>query len=42
MAAKAPKSPWLHAWHDPVADLKTFSPCVRVCDLNGMHHMVRP
>jgi len=26
---------WLHAWHDPVAGLKAFSPCVRLADLNG-------
>mmetsp|Transcript_17510 Transcript_17510/g.47251 ORF Transcript_17510/g.47251 Transcript_17510/m.47251 type:complete len:581 (+) Transcript_17510:24-1766(+) len=29
------KSPWLHAWKDPVADLKAFSSCVRLADLNG-------
>ncbi len=26
---------WLHAWHDPVANLKAFSPCVRLADLAG-------
>ena len=26
---------WLHAWHDPVAGLKAFSPCVRFADLSG-------
>ena len=26
---------WLHAWHDPVASLRAFSPCVRLADLNG-------
>ena len=26
---------WLHAWHDPVANLKAFAPCVRLADLNG-------
>ncbi|KAJ1632773.1 bardet-Biedl syndrome 1 family protein [Pavlovales sp. CCMP2436] len=35
MAAAAAKSPWLHAWRDPVADLKAFSPCMRLVDLNG-------
>jgi Bardet-Biedl syndrome 1 protein len=29
------KSPWLHAWHDPVAGIKAYSPCVRLADLNG-------
>lgn len=31
----AVKNPWLHAWKDPVADLKAFSPCMRLVDLNG-------
>ena len=26
---------WLNAWHDPVASLKAFTPCVRMCDLAG-------
>ena len=26
---------WLHAWHDPLAGLKAFTPCVRFADLNG-------
>lgn len=26
---------WLHAWNDPVAGLRAFSPCVRLADLNG-------
>lgn len=29
------RSVWLHAWHDPVAGLKSFSPCVRLADLQG-------
>ena len=29
------RSVWLHAWHDPVAGLKAFTPCVRMCDLAG-------
>ena len=29
------KSIFLHAWHDPVAGLKAFTPCVRMCDLSG-------
>mmetsp|Transcript_1658 Transcript_1658/g.4843 ORF Transcript_1658/g.4843 Transcript_1658/m.4843 type:complete len:552 (+) Transcript_1658:21-1676(+) len=31
----AAKSPWLHAWRDPVADLKAFTSCIRLVDLNG-------
>jgi len=27
--------PWLHAWHDPVANIKAFSQCVRLVDLQG-------
>lgn len=27
--------PWLHAWHDPVANIKAFSQCVRLCDVRG-------
>mmetsp|Transcript_50681 Transcript_50681/g.99275 ORF Transcript_50681/g.99275 Transcript_50681/m.99275 type:complete len:589 (-) Transcript_50681:207-1973(-) len=27
--------PWLHAWHDPVAGVKAFSQCVRLCDVRG-------
>ena len=29
------RSIWLHAWHDPVAGLKAFKPCVRLADLSG-------
>jgi len=29
------KKVWLHAWHDPVANLKAFGACVRLADLNG-------
>jgi Bardet-Biedl syndrome 1 protein len=25
--------PWLHAWHDPLAGLRTAASCVRLCDL---------
>ena len=32
---KASRSVWLHAWHDPVAGLKAFTPSVRMCDLSG-------
>ena len=35
-AAPQPKSgPWLHAWHDPVSNIRSSSPCVRLVDLNG-------
>src|SRR4051812_2931200 len=27
--------PWLNAWHDTVANVKAFSPCVRLADLNA-------
>lgn len=27
--------PWLHAWHDPVANLSAFSSCVRLADINA-------
>ena len=29
------KNPWLHAWHDPLAGLKTMTSCVRLGDLMG-------
>lgn len=32
---RAARSVWLHAWNDPVASLKAFTPCVRFADLNG-------
>ena len=32
---KKARSVWLHAWHDPVAGLKAFSPCVRLSDVSG-------
>jgi len=32
---RATKSVWLHAWHDPVAGLKAYTPCVRFADLSG-------
>lgn len=28
-------TPWLHAWYDPLAGLKTMTSCVRLGDLNG-------
>ncbi len=30
-----PKNPWLNAWHDPLAALKTMPSLVRTVDLNG-------
>jgi hypothetical protein len=30
------RGPWLHAWHDPLAGLKTITPLVRLADLNGV------
>eukprot|EP00965_Chrysotila_dentata_P224863 6194432-Pleurochrysis_carterae.AAC.5 len=27
------KKVWLHAWHDPVATLSAYSPCVRLADI---------
>ena len=32
---KQARSVWLHAWHDPVAGLRAFTPCVRFADLSG-------
>lgn len=29
------KNPWLHAWYDPLAGLKTMTSCVRLGDLHG-------
>ena len=29
------KSPWLHAFFDPLAGLRTVTSCVRLADLNG-------
>jgi Bardet-Biedl syndrome 1 protein len=34
-AAAADKNPWLHAWYDPLAGLKTSTQCVRLGDLYG-------
>jgi len=34
-AAKRAAGPWLNAWHDTVANVKAFSPCVRLADLNA-------
>jgi len=33
--ARTARSVWLHAWHDPVAGLKAYTPCVRFADLSG-------
>jgi hypothetical protein len=33
--AEKAAGPWLHAWHDPLAGLKTVTGCVRFADLNG-------
>ena len=30
-----PDGPWLHAYHDPVANLHTFSSCMQLSDLNA-------
>jgi hypothetical protein len=32
---KDDKSPWLHAFFDPLAGLRTVTSCVRLADLNG-------
>lgn len=29
------KSPWLHAWYDPLSNLRTLTRCMRLADLNG-------
>ncbi len=29
------KNPFLHAWQDPLANLKTIAPCIQLADLNG-------
>lgn len=34
-AQKRAAGPWLNAWHDTVANVKAFSPCVRLADLNA-------
>jgi Bardet-Biedl syndrome 1 protein len=33
--AERSRSPWLHAWHDPVSDIKAYSNCLCLADLNG-------
>lgn len=33
--AEDPDSPWLHAWHDPVASVKTYNQCMWFTDLDG-------
>lgn len=35
MAEASTPSPWLHAWHDPLSNLKTVTSCVRFADLNA-------
>jgi Bardet-Biedl syndrome 1 protein len=32
--ASSQKTPLLHAWHDPLANIKTNNSCVRLVDLN--------
>jgi len=32
--AKA-RNVWLHAWHDPVAGLKAYTPCVSFADISA-------
>jgi hypothetical protein len=34
MSPNTNKNPFLHAWHDPLASLKTVSSCIDVADLN--------
>ncbi len=34
-ANKQQQSPWLHAFFDPLAGLKTVTSCIRLADLNG-------
>jgi hypothetical protein len=34
--AKVSKGPWLHAWYDPLAGIKTVTPLVRMADLNSV------
>jgi Bardet-Biedl syndrome 1 protein len=34
MSSEQAKSPFLHAWHDPLAGLKAYSSCVKLADLN--------
>jgi Bardet-Biedl syndrome 1 protein len=33
--AASNNEPWLHAWYDPLAGIKTVTGCVRLADLNG-------
>lgn len=33
--APTKKPTWLDAWHDPVAGVSAYSPCVHTCDLFG-------
>ena len=37
-----PFQPWLNAWTDPVANLRSFSPCVRLADIaaDGDHRLL--
>jgi hypothetical protein len=27
--------PWMHAWYDPLSNIKTVSSCVKLADLHG-------
>lgn len=35
MPSRDDGGPWLHAWFDPLANLKTVTSCVRLADLSG-------
>ena len=35
IATHKKEGPWLHAWHDPVANIRAHSSCVRLADLNA-------
>ena len=35
-AGKQGNNPWLHAWHDPVAGIKAYTPCIRLSNLSGV------
>jgi hypothetical protein len=34
------RNPWLHAWYDPLADLKTTTACVRLGDELKYSHFI--
>ena len=35
VGASDPANPWLHAYHDPVANLQSFSSCIALADLDA-------